>query len=105
MPYINNKDRQALVEGECIETTRPQSAGELNYCISYLIHNYIDMTELRYATINEVIGVLECAKLELYRQIAAPYEDVKKKENGAVSSLDSVITSYSIHYTKLYDQT
>jgi len=31
---------------------------------------------------------LECAKLELYRMIAAPYEDTKIKENGSVSDLD-----------------
>jgi len=34
--------------------------------------------------INEVIGVLECAKLELYRRVAAPYEERKRIENGEV---------------------
>jgi len=33
-----------------------------------------------------VTGVLECAKLELYRRIAAPYEDTKIEENGDVYS-------------------
>jgi hypothetical protein len=32
--------------------------------------------------------VLECAKLELYRMIAAPYEDKKRLANGPVSELD-----------------
>ena len=32
----------------------------------------------------KVIGALECAKLELYRRIAAPYEDTKIQENGEV---------------------
>ena len=31
-----------------------------------------------------LIGVLECAKLELYRRVAAPYEDDKIDENGDV---------------------
>jgi len=30
------------------------------------------------------VGVLECAKMELYRRVAAPYEDKKKEENGDV---------------------
>ena len=30
------------------------------------------------------MGALECAKLELYRRVAAPYEDVKIMENGDV---------------------
>ena len=34
--------------------------------------------------INELVGVLECAKIELYRRIAAPYEDDKSRINGDV---------------------
>ncbi len=34
------------------------------------------------ADFNALIGVLESAKLELYRRMIAPYEDVKMKENG-----------------------
>jgi len=34
--------------------------------------------------INAIIGALECAKLELYRRVAAPYEDDKIAENGDV---------------------
>jgi hypothetical protein len=37
-----------------------------------------------YDNFNEVIGVLECMKLELYRRMIAPYEDTKCKENGDV---------------------
>jgi hypothetical protein len=40
--------------------------------------------ELSYSKINEVIGVLECAKQELYRRVASPYEDSKKEANGDV---------------------
>jgi len=32
----------------------------------------------------DAIGALECAKLELYRRVAAPYEDTKIAENGDV---------------------
>lgn len=39
---------------------------------------------LSYADINEAIGALECAKLELYRRIAVPYENRKLAENGDV---------------------
>ena len=34
--------------------------------------------------LNAAIGVLECAKLELYRRVVAMYEDGKIKENGDV---------------------
>jgi hypothetical protein len=39
---------------------------------------------LRYALLNEAIGALECAKIELYRRLAAPYEDEKRQETGDV---------------------
>ena len=53
-----------------------------------MIHRYIKEHKLCYATLNEVIGVLECAKLELYRMVAAPYEDEKRIMNGNISDLD-----------------
>jgi hypothetical protein len=80
MPYIKSELRsEILLSPEAIV-----NAGELNYYISSLINHFIAKKGKSYATINEVIGALECAKLELYRRIAAPYEDIKIKENGEV---------------------
>ena len=39
---------------------------------------------LSYAEINRIIGALECAKLEIYRRLAVPYEDEKIILNGDV---------------------
>jgi len=80
MPYIPVKDRvKAMNFG-------PNTPGELNYCITQLINEYIEeeSDSMRYSFINACIGVLECCKLELYRRIAAPYEDKKCEENGDV---------------------
>jgi len=66
----------------------PQDGGELNFAITSLIDTYLrGRGGVRYLHLNEVIGVLECAKLELYRRIAAPYEDRKIAENGDVYSV------------------
>ncbi len=83
MPYIKPEERTVEVLADT------GKAGQLNYCISCMVHQYIQRKGLSYQVINEVIGVLECAKLELYRQIAAPYENEKKEMNGSVSALDS----------------
>ncbi len=32
----------------------------------------------------DIIGALRCCELEIYRRLAAPYEDLKIKENGDV---------------------
>ena len=37
-----------------------------------------------YARFNEMIGVLECCKLELYRRVISNYEDKKMRQNGDV---------------------
>ncbi|MFA4972363.1 MAG: hypothetical protein WC683_07095 [bacterium] len=80
MPYITPKQRKELAVGVMAAT-----AGELNYAITVLVDRFLDIKGgLSYAAINEVIGVLECAKLELYRRLAAPYEDAKCRENGDV---------------------
>ena len=79
MPYIRQFARSVLATGGT-----PDTSGALNYCITKLVDDYLQRAGLNYASINEVIGVLECAKLELYRRIAAPYEDVKREQNGDV---------------------
>lgn len=66
------------------------NVGDLNYIITKIIHRWIKEKGLRYQNINAAIGVLECAKLELYRMIAALYEDKKKEENGFISELDRI---------------
>lgn len=82
MPYIESEARERLDAG-----APPENAGELNYAVTRLIDDYLSRTGgVRYARINEVVGALECAKLELYRRIAVPYEDVKMAENGDVYS-------------------
>jgi hypothetical protein len=84
MPYVNPEARARIDAG-----ARPQDAGELNYAITRIVDAYLgglagEAGRLRYAHLNEAIGVLECAKLELYRRIAAPYEDEKIAESGDV---------------------
>jgi hypothetical protein len=84
MPYIKQERREAIMAG-----AKPQDAGELNFAITVLVDNYLkDKGGIRYAHLNEVIGAIDCAKLELYRRVAAPYEDKKMEENGDVYKSD-----------------
>ena len=80
MPYIEVKARERIDRGGA-----PETAGELNYAITRLVDAYLArLGGVRYAHLNEVVGALECAKLELYRRLAAPYEDGKMRETGDV---------------------
>jgi len=79
MPYIPDHERFHLL------TKRPQHVGQLNFAITELVDRFImDNDGINYQNLNAAIGVLECAKLELYRRVAAPYEDGKLAENGDV---------------------
>ena len=72
-----------LAAGVIVEDPKDQ-AGVLNYCITSLLNEVLKTNGLKYRNINELVGVLECAKLELYRRVASPYEDEKKDSNGDV---------------------
>jgi hypothetical protein len=81
MPYINPIKRTNLIpELEIL----PMDAGELNFVFTQVIQQYLMLNGTSYQRINDVIGALEGAKLEFYRRVAAPYEDMKIKENGDV---------------------
>jgi hypothetical protein len=78
MPYIDPASRIQIAAGR-----EPRNTGELNYVITVAVQDYLGDT-LSYEKINAAIGVLECAKLELYRRVAAGYEDLKIIQNGDV---------------------
>ena len=95
MPYIK-KDLREEIEpelGALVQKLRSMEefnsnngrAGVLNYVITYLIDScYGPLSDAKYKDYNEAIGMLECCKLEFYRKAAAPYEDLKERENGSV---------------------
>ncbi len=87
MPYLLPGDRGVL---SSIEELEPWSAGELNYCFTRLVDNFLKHQGMNYSRINEAIGALECAKLELYRRIAGPYEDTKIASNGDAYSKENL---------------
>ena len=86
MPYITPERREAILAG-----AKPQDSGELNFAITVVVDSYLkDKGEIRYAHLNEVIGAIDCAKLELYRRVAAPYEDKKIAEHGGRVPLQEI---------------
>ena len=79
MPYIDPNRYDSVEAGDVY------SEGELNYAITMLAQRWMNRHGgLSYANINAVVGVLECAKQEFYRRLAAPYEDEKARLNGDV---------------------
>lgn len=86
MPYIPQHNRTDV--GESLHTFGlgfvPENAGQLNFVVSTFIANFIRVYGLKYANLNEMVGALECAKMELNRVIIGPYEDLKIEENGGV---------------------
>lgn len=84
MPYIKPIRRQRILEAEDIEAAI-HNAGDLNFVITRLVDSYLNPKHnASYNDYNEVIGVLECVKQELYRRVVAPYEDKKRADNGDV---------------------
>ena len=82
MPYIKTYERPKL--DATLRFFEPLNVGELNYVITVLCKKYIQQNGESYENYNALIGVLECAKLELYRRKVSPYEDIKIMANGDV---------------------
>ena len=112
MPYIKKEDRE-LIDGSSdftgmdgldaffnkLDRLRESYAligntntllayhpGTLNYIITRLCDYWTKDVDGKatYERYNAVIGVLECAKQELYRRQVVPYEDQKWQQNGDV---------------------
>lgn len=91
MPYITQCKREVLNPAidvvlnalRELESDDPSNdmGGNLNYLFTKLLHTCYGT---KYSEMAQAVSVLEMAKLEYYRVIAAPYENQKSFENGAV---------------------
>jgi hypothetical protein len=104
VPYIKREDRRSLdpTAGDSLSirfrtATQP---GELNYQISRMIDAYlinkqhlVPGNKIGYTELNEVMGVLESAKLEIYRRLVVPYEDYKMSMNEDVFVIDKIMAN------------
>jgi hypothetical protein len=87
MPYIKQIDRTKF-SSQCKSIAEKATcAGDLNFSITAILHEYLKIKGINYDNINSVIGMLECCKLEMYRKIAADYENLKITQNGDVDIL------------------
>lgn len=95
MPYIVPEAREPIdlalrsIELEFDKLSR----GDMNYLISKLIHRWVDanrqiFTPAGYQLRSDGHSILVDAAAEFYRTVLAPYEDLKRRENGSVSDLD-----------------
>ena len=85
MPYIENKMRKVYddqINYLLAGLQRSKHPGHLNYVITKLCSGFL--SGKHYSDLNEVIGVLTCAQLELYRRLVVPLEDASKNLNGEV---------------------
>lgn len=94
MPYIKDELRSRVDEQviALVESLQDQSLDEseiegvLNYTITSLLDGIKPFGRgWRYKYINRAIGVLECVKMEFYRRLVGPYEDVAKQKNGDIN--------------------
>lgn len=87
MPYIKKNAREVFDNHiasitQCLTFNGEVNDGEVNYVISKILDACYNKPS--YTTMSNAIKALECAKLEWYRKVMAPYEDEKLKENGPV---------------------
>ena len=80
MPYISQQRRTEILNGKV-----PESSGELNFYLSYVLTTYLKKREhLDYQGINDCLGALDGCAREFYERVAIPYEQKKQLENGDI---------------------
>ena len=87
MPYIDKGQREEIDKLVFPLASLTPTTGKMNYAITKLVHEVIMRNHMSYDLLNSMVGVLECAKQGLLRQVVAPYEDQKKADNGPVPEL------------------
>lgn len=97
MPYIKTERREAILDLVASELGDPEfvikmsgieAVGDLNYAITKLVDYWLGEGPT-YTDINEVVGVLECAKLEVYRRVGVAIEEVACATRGDVYASQS----------------
>jgi hypothetical protein len=87
MPYITSKTRSVFDKDIEKLAKKIINKGELTYCLYRLCLLIVDSWAESYSTYNEIVGALECTKLEFYRRQIGPYEQKKIRDNGDVSGI------------------
>ena len=91
MPYIPQEDRptyDALISqlADLLSGQPPQKRkGHANYVVTQILRRAWGVNEAAnesYSSYADLIGALECAKLELYRRWVAAYEDQAILKDG-----------------------
>jgi len=83
MPYIEQGQRKPIDDlVRLIKFKSDCKIGIFNYLITRFMCSWIKSKGESYTTYNELIGVLEAAKLELYRRLVSKYEDTKLASSG-----------------------
>lgn len=78
MPYIPTSQKEEIDKGLiALNLSEIKDSGGLNYAIHQIVSRYISQNKESYQTYNDIIGALECAKMELYRRLISDYEDKK----------------------------
>lgn len=82
MPFLSPMQKaevnEKMKEGRCL------NEGELTYVLTKLIVTNWHSGEGNYAALCQIIGALECTKMQFFKEIVVPYEEKKKQLNGDV---------------------
>lgn len=89
MPYIMKADRERfdpLISALADEIKDGMSTGacDLSYILTKICDAYVERRGKNYASVAEVIGGLECVKMEYGRRVLEPLLDDRKGVHGDV---------------------
>ncbi len=83
MPYIDKVERDKITKWLERALGEIDTKGQLCFAIYYLMKEFAER-RMNFDNASNSLIAADCAKLEFYRRIMAPYEDKKIEENGDI---------------------
>ena len=82
MPYIKDIEVRARLDKIVLSLELIIAFKGLTVNLNYFLFKLAKRNCKSYSDYQKFLGELEACKLEIYRRLAAPYDDKKIKENG-----------------------
>ena len=93
MPYITLDQRDMYdcdideIVDSLSKAKEQDVPGHLNYIIFTIVYRFLKKKGIRYHRLNYLLGAIQCCWAEIYRRLAAPYENKAADKNGDIDDL------------------
>lgn len=88
MPYT---ERDARDPYDDIRSIVPSTPGDLTYCVTVLVANFVNHYGMSFDTLSRAEGAISLGMREFFKRVGSEYEDRKRTRNGDLPELANLV--------------